>query len=118
MIERFNFYDIYGYFVPGAFVIGVAWFPFGFALGKWPSADLSNAVVFALAAYLAGLVVQSLAASVLPSGVPFTGKDSTGKLRTNNRYPSDFLLDADDEHLPDLVKKKIFEKVTTFINPS
>lgn len=44
MIERFNFYDIYGYLLPGATLVGLLWLPFGIITGTWPAAQLSEAV--------------------------------------------------------------------------
>ena len=52
MIDKFNFYDIYGYFVPGLALLAVLWLPFGLLKQGWPSADWGSALVAVVAAYL------------------------------------------------------------------
>jgi hypothetical protein len=39
MIEKFNFYDVYGYLIPGLVLIGLFLVPLGL-LGRWPAGTL------------------------------------------------------------------------------
>ena len=83
MIDKFNFYDIYGYFVPGLALLAVLWLPFGLLKDQWPSADWGSAIVGVVAAYLLGHLLQAVAGKVVPS-------------RTHaGRFPSAALLDKD-----------------------
>ena len=50
MVEKFNFYDIYGYLLPGLVLIGLFWLPFGLILNLWPKAELSSALLVLLLA--------------------------------------------------------------------
>lgn len=95
MIERFNFYDVYGYFIPGTLLIGVLWFPHALADAKVPT-DLAAAVLGVIAAYVAGHVLQIVATKVLSSWV-----------RAGNDYraPSDLLLDPGPKFSKDFREK-------------
>lgn len=86
MIEKFNFYDVYGYFLPGAAVLLLLWLPIGLAQHKVPSGDWASAVIGVVLAYVAGLLLQMFAGKVIPSSVGL-GADN------HERYPSDRLLD-------------------------
>lgn len=67
MIQRFNFYDVYGYFIPGIVVVLTIGLPFvvaGYTLGA------SGWTVFfagVLTAYLTGHLLQAMATTALPS---------------------------------------------------
>jgi hypothetical protein len=67
VIEKFNFYDIYGYFLPGLILIGVLWLPFGLVRNEWPPTDWSTAVIAAGVAYVFGHLMQMVAAEAIPS---------------------------------------------------
>jgi hypothetical protein len=84
MIERFNFYDIYGYFIPGALLIGLLWLPHALVNRDLKSADLAAAVAAIILAYVAGHLLQIVAAKLLPHTQLHAGK---------RRSPSDLLLD-------------------------
>ncbi|MGH9496037.1 MAG: hypothetical protein ACRD3B_13645 [Candidatus Sulfotelmatobacter sp.] len=101
MIEKFNFYDVYGYFVPGAAFIAILWLPFGLVRHAWPSSTWSGAIIAAVLAYIGGHLIQSLATNALPS------RDNEG------RFPSETYLDPDDKELPSMCKKNIQELVDT-----
>jgi len=60
LIEKFNFYDIYGYFVPGATFLAIRWIPFGIVRNSWPSSTWSSAIIAAAFAYILGHLVYSL----------------------------------------------------------
>lgn len=92
MIEKFNFYDIYGYFLPGAVVLLLFWLPMGIVQHKWPSGDWISALLGAVLAYVTGVLLQTFADRVLPSRVErVTGDDA------RDRYPSQKLLDPYDK---------------------
>lgn len=89
MIERFNFYDVYGNFLPGLALLALIWLPFGITQHFWPASAFSSAIAALAFAYILGHIVQSVAFRVFPS----KAKDSKGK----RRYPSSFFLDPEDE---------------------
>lgn len=92
MIERFNFFDLYGYLLPGGFLLLLLWLPFGLVSGKWPS-ELGAAILGLGLAYIAGHLLRIMSEPVFPSEF----KDAKG----TKRKPSDLLLDKDgDERLP------------------
>lgn len=99
MIERFNFYDVYGYLLPGLALLGILWFPLWLLAGReLPPAWWSAAVALVLG-YLAGHVVARLGQNALPySGV-------------RGQQPSDGLLEMEDHRLPTLVKTQIIEAI-------
>jgi hypothetical protein len=93
VIDKFNFYDLYGYFVPGAAFIAILWLPFGLVRHKWPSSTWTEAIVAAVLAYFVGHLLQSIATNAIPSGI--------------DRYPSERYLDHDDKELPEKSKTQI-----------
>jgi hypothetical protein len=110
MTDRFNFFDIFGYLLPGVLLIALGWLPFGLFMREWPAAELGSALVLVVLAYVLGHILQSLAAAVFPSKFP----DPNGF----DRHPSDLLLDSvyenalpGDNKIPNEVKQKIFEQV-------
>jgi hypothetical protein len=98
MIERFNFYDVYGYFIPGAFLIAVLWLPHALVWRWIPSADVSAAVAMIVAAYIAGHILQIVAAKVVPSSLMVDGV---------TRAPSDLLLEDSDPRLSSDFKERL-----------
>lgn len=102
MIDKFNFYDIYGYFLPGAAFLAVLCIPFGLVRNSWPSHDLSSALIAAVFAYIVGHLMQSVATNAIPSG-------KAKSTDTDIRYPSEIYLDATDTTLPTPAKQKINE---------
>ena len=90
MIEKFNFYDIYGYFLPGAAVLLLFWLPIGLAQHKWPSGDWTSALLGAAIAYVTGILLQTFADKVLRSTA---AKGHEGN-QIYDRFPSQQLLDA------------------------
>jgi hypothetical protein len=100
VIEKFNFYDVYGYFVPGAAFLAIFWIPFGVVKHNWPSSTWTEAIIAAVLAYIVGHLLQSIATSAIPS---WEIKTPTG----NNRYPSEIYLDPGNKELPEKSKKQI-----------
>jgi hypothetical protein len=105
LIDKFNFYDIYGYFLPGAAFLAVLWIPFGLVRGSWPSHDWSSALIAAVFAYIVGHLMQSVATNAIPS---WKAKSTD----TTIRYPSEICLDATNTELPTPAKQKINELMT------
>jgi hypothetical protein len=102
LIDKFNFYDIYGYFLPGAAFLAVLWIPFGLVRNSWPSHDWSSALIAAVFAYIVGHLMQSVATNAIPS---WKAKSTD----TTIRYPSEIYLDATNTELPTPAKQKINE---------
>src|SRR5438045_1985347 len=96
MINKLNFYDLYGYLLPGFVLTALFYFPFGFIADKWPEREWGSAIVGLALSYVLGVILQSIATEALPSTVP-TAK---GK----ERYPSDLVLDSNDSNLSSSLK--------------
>lgn len=94
MIERFNFFDIYAYLLPGAAFLGLMWLPFGIVGGKWPSADLSSALFSLIAAYIVGHVLYFPAKAALPTEGRGRYPAGPPRWRETPGHPSEFILDA------------------------
>ena len=93
MLDKFNFYDVYGYLLPGGLLAGLVWLPFGVLLGKWPSADWTSAILALGLAYIVGHILRVLSARVFSARL-------TDKQR-NMRMPSDLFVAHDgDKVLP------------------
>jgi hypothetical protein len=90
LIEKFNFYDIYGYLLPGAVVLLLFWLPIDIAQHKWPSGDWTSALLGAAIAYVTGILLQTFADKVLRSTA---AKGHEGD-QAYDRFPSQQLLDA------------------------
>jgi hypothetical protein len=103
VIERFNFYDIYGYLLPGAALLGVLWLPFDIINQSWPGAQLATTVFVLSFSYVIGHVLQTVATTTVPSKM----KDRRGNLRA----PSDLILDPDDTNLASKVKADLAASV-------
>ena len=69
MIEKFNFYDVYGYFIPGIVLVAMFYGPF--LLTAWqpmPTLTEFTAVVLAvIVSYLIGYFMQSMATNAISS---------------------------------------------------
>jgi hypothetical protein len=95
MIERFNFYDIYGYLLPGALLLGLAWLPAAIVAGVRPPTGVELALIGAVASYLLGHLLHIIDRYLFA----VTKKDVRGKAR----FPHDLLLDkADGTFSPEL----------------
>lgn len=78
-----NFFDIYGYVIPGIFMVALTYAPFGIMTSSWPDPTLGEAVAWLVIAYAVGLLLQSLAHFNLPSGRVING---------TWRKPADYVL--------------------------
>jgi hypothetical protein len=108
LIERFNFYDVYGYFLPGAALLTLIWLPFGVSERLWPPSAFSSAIAAFAFAYVLGHVLQTVATGALPS----KGKDSKGA----RRYPSDVFLDPEDKTFSTIFKQQLQQHVSAAFN--
>lgn len=99
MIAKFNFYDVYGYFLPGLLLLTLLWLPFGMAYGRWPSGELVTALLAIPLAYVAGHILQIFAIRVFPS---------TTKLK---RFPSDVILDKTNPIFSSEFKTRLAVKI-------
>lgn len=103
MIKQFNFYDIYGYLLPGILLLGLFWLPIGVLTQTWPSQDISNAMFMVVLAYIVGHLLQTIAISVVPSTVADSNK--------RQRVPSDLILDQSHAKLGKDFKKRLSKQV-------
>lgn len=104
MIQNFNFYDVYGYLLPGLAFLGLLWVPIGLATGRLPATEWTSAVVGIALAYITGHVLQNFA-RVIPSSVK--SKDGT------ILFPSEVLLDVDDKTFTSEFKRRLAEQIET-----
>lgn len=103
MIERFNFYDLYGYLIPGLVFVGLLWLPFGLVAELWPPAQWTSALAILVLGYFLGHVLHGLGEQVFA----VLAKDANGKAR----FPSDIVLDDEDSSFSPEVKRKIAERI-------
>ena len=103
MIERFNFYDIYGHLLPGSALVAILWLPFAIGSGSLPVEKLSAAVIALGLAYIVGHILQTVATNVIPLNVEDAKKQM--------RVPSDVLLDPGDKSLTGKVKERLAARV-------
>ncbi len=87
MLEKFNFYDVYGYLLPGSALLMLLWIPFGIAGVALKANDWSSLIIAGAAAYLVGQLLQTLAIGAFPETVHDSG---------SRRYHSCIMLDAAD----------------------
>jgi hypothetical protein len=98
MIDKFNFYDVYGYVLPGAVFLAILWAPYGLVNGAWPPVgNWSSALIAGAITYIIGHLLQNVATNAIPSR----------RTTKRNRYPSEICLDSTDFELPTEAKAKI-----------
>ncbi|GAC1538361.1 MAG: hypothetical protein NVS2B4_18410 [Ramlibacter sp.] len=66
MTDRFNFYDIYGYLLPGLVLGALVGLPFWLILGKGPPGELASAALALVLGYVLGHLLQLMAKVHLP----------------------------------------------------
>jgi hypothetical protein len=107
VIAKLNFYDFYGYLIPGVAFLAIIWLPFGIVTLKWPPSDLGSAVAALIVAYIVGLVLQV----IVVNGFPPKVRDQNEYLR----YPSSVLLDPEETSLaPELKKEAAVQAAALF----
>jgi hypothetical protein len=104
MIERFNFYDIYGYLIPGVAMAMLLALPFGVATNRWPDTQLGSVAVFLVAAYIVGHFIQAMASGALPSKLARDVKGHEG-------WPSVLMLNPEKSPFGDPLRKRIADLV-------
>ena len=106
MSERFNFYDVYGYLIPGFVLLGLLWLPLALASRGAPSLGFADALGGLLVAYVLGHILSSVSAAAVPSGRRLSPDDT--------RRPSDDMLDKSRDLNPvsyiALLEEKIEEE--------
>jgi hypothetical protein len=103
VIERFNFYDLYGYALPGLALLGMLWLPLWWLAQKDIPGAWWSAAVALLLAYFVGHIIARLG----QSGLPYAAA---------RRQPSDELLDAGDPRLPNEMKMQLATDIETRFN--
>ena len=101
MIQNLNFYDIYGYLIPGLILATLMWLPRGLIDKQWPPADWTSALLAIVIGYVIGHLVKALGRNALPSKT------------MDGRFPSEALLDKDNDILSDDLKKRLQERILT-----
>jgi hypothetical protein len=86
MSERFNFYDVYGYLIPGFALLGLLWLPLGISSGEVPDLGFADALGGLLIAYLLGHLLAGVTATAFPAGRRVS--------RDDVRQPSDDMLEV------------------------
>ena len=94
MIQRFNFFDIYGYAIPGGYWLVLMWIPFQLVGGSLPGTAAQITVLGLGASYIAGHLLYQVAAALFPS-------------TRGGQYLSESLLDAADSRLSSQVKETL-----------
>ena len=105
MMDRFNFYDIYGFVLPGTLLIAIFWLPFGLATSSLPSSEISTTLLLLVLAYITGQLLQMFAGVVVPSKVRDAQK--------NLRQRSNMMLDATNETFSEDFKKHLGDQIKT-----
>jgi hypothetical protein len=108
MIKNFNFYDVYGFLLPGIIVVALLWLPFGLIENEWPEAKVASALIAVIFGYIAGHILQTIAANIFNSTI----KDKSGK----SRYPSNVFLDKDNSAFSSEFKDRLSERIRTLFN--
>lgn len=104
MSERFNFYDVYGYLIPGISLVLMLWVPFGITSHSLPDEKVTAAVGAVVIGYIIGQLIQRLAGELLSTKTARSGGQA--------QYPSVTLLDPSDHTLPQIAKETIQKNVT------
>ena len=99
MIPNLNFYDIYGYLIPGLTLAIVLRLPYGLITGSWPESSWASALIAVVIGYVLGHLIQILARNALPSKT------------MDGRYPSEALLDQDDKTFSVALKERLQTRI-------
>src|SRR5712692_9041004 len=111
MIDRFNFFDVYAYLLPGMALLGLMWVPFGVVYHRWPTGDFSPALLLLVAAYILGHVLYYPAKRALPTESQGSYPPGACGRRAEFRHPSEYLMDAGEKSFPDSIKEKLADFV-------
>jgi len=94
-----NFYDIYGYLIPGLTFAIFIWLPRGLITGQWPETDWTSALIAVVIGYVIGHLLQALGRNALPSRT------------VDGRFPSEALLDKDNNVLSEGLKNRLRQRI-------
>jgi hypothetical protein len=97
-MDRFNFYDVYGYLIPGLVTLGVLWLPFRIVLDVKLPSEWSATFVAIVVGYVVGHILQFLATPAFPHML-------------NGRFYSATFLDENDQKFSPEVKMRIAERI-------
>jgi len=92
MIERFNFYDIYGYVIPGLVLLAVVWLPVAVLTGQGISIGVTEGVIATVLAYVVGHLLQQFSRKIVPT-------------ERGGAKPSSFVLDGNTSMLAALTTR-------------
>jgi hypothetical protein len=106
MIQRFNFYDVYGYLIPGLAVVILLWLPSTVITGHLQDEKLGLVAVAVAVAYVIGHVIQNLSANAVSAKVV---KNAEGKAS----YPSAAMLDPNSS-LAEEIKRRVQQNVSSW----
>jgi hypothetical protein len=98
--ERFNFYDIYGYLIPGLALLTLLWLPFAMINPGLMKASLAAAAAAVVVGYIVGHFVAATAGDLISAK---TARAQDGK----PEYPSIVLLNPSDHKLSRDLKKRL-----------
>jgi len=107
VIKNFNFYDIYGYFLPGLVLLVLIWLPFAFSGENFPTKDLTSAIAALALAYVVGNILQTVGGLLLQSRFRTT---VSGNLKMR-RFPSDSILDVGNKVFSEQFKESLAKKI-------
>ena len=98
MIERLNFYDLYGYLLPGLTLIAFLWLPYRIVRNQPLPTAISSILLAVWVAYIIGHLLQSMARLAFPS-------------RKGGRTFGDLLLDDSEKTLSLELKTRLSDKI-------
>lgn len=100
MSQRFNFYDIYGYLIPGLTFVTLLWLPFGIINPALVNPSLTAAAALVVVGYIVGQAIVALSGGLMVGKVLRT-KDGTSE------QPSVVLLNRSDTQIERSLKELI-----------
>jgi hypothetical protein len=103
MMEKFNFYDVFGYLIPGSIFLLLVWLPFGLAGCDMSLEGWRSGLAVVSVSYVFGQMLQSLMMRLFPP----RERDKAG----NSRYTSDIVLDDDDSRLSPEFKASLAKRI-------
>lgn len=106
MIERFNFYDVYGYLIPGVVLLLSLGLPFLLSGTRLELNEWTALIIGVVVAYLTGHVIQSMAATAIPS--------SRDPERRAWQYYSATILNPESPGLSSKTKERLQESVQSW----
>ncbi len=67
MIDRFNFFDVYGYLIPGLSLLALSFAPLIVVGALSPDIDLGSALAWVVLGYVLGLLLHAVARHLIPA---------------------------------------------------